>query len=214
MSLKHYLELAYQEAQLTSQAALNSIRQIAGTLQRNSDNLVLVYGGSFNPPHRGHIDVLLSLLRPEVDALAVVILPSEDFHLRHKVANKYPGFFLRQDRKVAIFEAMQDIPRDRVWVWGSTWYPFKPFAEALVRLAAADGFRVTLSHVLGPDNLVMADALSMEIPCALPNLLVTNRARHVAEHFRPDGRPKLWDGFGEWHCHSAYSCDNGESYCI
>lgn len=212
MSLKRYLELAYKDAQLTSDAALGSLQRITGTLSRDSDNLVLVYGGSFNPPHRGHVDVLFSLLRPEVAALAVVVLPSEDFHLRHKVANKYPGFFLRQDRKVAVWEALRSIPRDRVWVWGSTWYPFAPFARALVRLAAADGYRLTLSHVIGPDNLVLTDALSMDIPCALPSMLVTNRARHVAAHFLPEGRPRPWDGFGEWFCHNtAGGCETGQS---
>lgn len=203
MSLKRYLELAYQEAQLTSDAALGSLQQLTGTLARGRDNLVLVYGGSFNPPHRGHVAVVRALLRPEAAALAVVVLPSEDFHLRHKVARRHPGFFLRQDRRAAVWAALPALPRDRVWVWGATWYPFAPFARALVRRAAADGYRLALAHVVGPDNLVVADALSMDIPCALPRIMVTNRARHVAAHFLPGGRPRPWAGFGEWFCDGA-----------
>lgn len=204
MSIKHYLQTAYQEVRLTSDAELSAVQNLNGTLQPDRDNLILVYGGSFNPPHRGHIDVLLSGLRPEVAAVAVVILPSEDFHLRHKVANSHPEFFLHMKRRADIWGAIPSVPKGRVWVWTSTWYPFKPFTEAMVRLAKADGFNLAFSHMIGPDNLNTKDPLN-NLPYKLPRILVTNKARHVIAQFLPDGKPVMWPGFGEWtRCIRSY----------
>lgn len=197
MSLQHYLQMAYKEVHLTSEAELSMMQHLNGTLQSDRENLILVYGGSFNPPHRGHIDVLLSGLRPEIAAVAIVILPSEDFHLRNKVANSHPDFFLHQKRRADIWNAIPSIPRARVWVWTSTWYPFKPFTEALVRSTKADGFNLAFSHLIGPDNLNPRDPL-MILPYELPRVLVTNKARQVAAQFLPDGKPAMWNGFGEW----------------
>lgn len=203
MSLQHYLRKAYEAALLSSDDMTSTVRDITGTLQRDGENLVLVYGGSFNPPHRGHLDILSALLHPKLAALAVVILPSEDFHLRHKMTNSHPGFFLRQKRRADIWEALPQVPRDKVWVWRSTWYPFEPFTEALVRLTRQDGFKLVLSHVIGPDILNTGDPLSMDIPCALPRMLVTNRGRNVSGQFLSDGRPVRWAGFKDWICYEG-----------
>lgn len=145
MSLKQYLQTAYNEIGLTSETHLSALQALTGTLQPNSENLLLVYAGSFNPPHRGHINALLSGLRPEVAALALVILPSEDWHLRNKISKGSPDFFLPQTRRAELWRAVPSIPRDRVWVWTATWYPFKPVTEALLRLTKADGFKLSIA---------------------------------------------------------------------
>lgn len=197
MSLKQYLHKAYKEARLTTEVDLSPIQHLTGNLQMDCDNLILVYGGSFNPPHRGHIDVLLSGLRPEVAAVGIVVLPSEDFHLRNKVAKSHPGFFLHMKRRADIWDAIPSIPKDRVWVWTSTWYPFKTVIDALVRLTNADGFKVSFSNMIGPDNLNLEDPLNI-LPYKFDTVLVTNKARNVASQFLSDGRLGKWDGFGEW----------------
>jgi hypothetical protein len=197
MSLKYYLQEAYKEVRLTSDAQLNTLQQLNGFLQFDRENLILVYGGSFNPPHRGHVEVLLSGLQKEVAAIAIVILPSEDFHLRHKVAKSHPEFFLHMERRADIWNAIPSIPKTKVWVWSTTWYPFKPFTEALTRITQADGFKVAFSHMIGPDNLILKDPLEI-LPYRLSRVLVTNKARHVSAQFSPDGKPVIWNGFGEW----------------
>lgn len=197
MSLQVYLKHAYKEVRLALDSLLSSVDRIDGTLQPGRDNLILVYGGSFNPPHRGHVDVLLSALRFEVSPIAIVVLPSEDFHLRNKVAESHPEFFLSRERRADLWNAMPTIPKDKVWVWPSTWYPFLPFTEAVVRLAKNDGFNVAFSHLIGPDNLNRLDPL-MNLPYRLPRILVSSKARHVPTHFTADGRPKLWTNFGDW----------------
>lgn len=167
--------MAYQEVHLTWEAVLSTVEQIEATLQLDRENLILVYGGSFNPPHRGHIDVLLSGLRPEVKALAIIILPCEDYLLRNKMANNPSDFFLHMHRRADIWDAIPSIPKDRVWVWTSTYFPFKPMTEALIRLTKADGFKLTFSHMIGPDNLHLRDPL-MILPYVSPGSLLPTKA--------------------------------------
>lgn len=197
MSLKHYLELAYKSVRLSSEADLSPLAQLDCTLHANRENLILVYGGSFNPPHRGHLDVLLSGLRPELGAVAIVILPSENFHLRHKLANSYPEFFLHRQRRADLWRAIPSVPKDKIWVWSSTWYPFEGVLKAVTKLAKNDGYQLAFSHLIGPDNVIPNNPLAI-LPYELPTITITNKARDVPAHFRPDGTPERFDGFGEW----------------
>ncbi|KAJ5769003.1 hypothetical protein N7520_003562 [Penicillium odoratum] len=208
MSLKHYSQIALKESRLTSEAELNSVRLLEGDLKPESENLILAYAGSFNPPHRGHIDVLLSALRREIGAIAIVIVPSEDFFLRNKIRDKYPEFFLSQKRRVDILNAIPSIPKDRVWVWPSTWYPFKSYTKAMARVTEADGLNVRFSWLIGPDLLNPQDA-TFVVPYSLQGVLVSNKARHVKSHFLPNGTPTVWKGFGKWDCKTSVET-NGE----
>ncbi|KAG5745733.1 hypothetical protein H9Q70_011561 [Fusarium xylarioides] len=206
MSLRAYLEAAYKEVRLSTETALNPLQKLDCHLKKGQDNLILVYGGSFNPPHRGHMDVLLSALHPVVNAAAVVVLPSEDFHLRHKLAKSHPEFFMSRKTRAALWAEMPQVPRSKVWIWSETWYPFFTFMEAAQRLCEADGYKIVFSHLIGPDNLKRADALN-NLPYRLPRILVTNKARHVPSQFLPNGQPTKWKGFGEW-LPQKMACDN------
>ncbi|CEI41870.1 hypothetical protein FVEN_g3804 [Fusarium venenatum] len=197
MSLRPYFEAAFREVRLSTETALNPLQKLDCHLKKGQDNLILVYGGSFNPPHRGHLDVLLSALHPLVNAVAVVVLPSEDFHLRHKLANSHPEFFMSRKTRAALWAEMPQVPKDNVWIWSETWYPFLTFMEAAHRLCETDGYKIVFSHLIGPDNLNRADALN-NLPYRLPRILVTNKARHEPSQFLPSGQPTTWKGFGEW----------------
>ena len=216
MSLKHYLRLAYKEANLTWDAILETFDQLEVTLQHHRENLILVYGASFNPLHQGYIDVQLSGLCPEVDALATVILPCEDYLLRNKTAASASNFFLYMHRRADILDAISSIPKDRVWVWKSTYFPFKYMLEALARLTKADGFDLVFSHLIGPDILRLENPL-MILPYVSSSIIVTNKARHLETHFLPDKTPVLWSGFGEWSLfqdHHSGSCSSNLPFIL
>ncbi|KAF5546724.1 Rossmann-like alpha beta alpha sandwich fold [Fusarium napiforme] len=195
MSLRPYLESTYREVRFSTDTALHPLQKLDCHLKKGQDNLILVYGGSFNPPHRGHLDVLLSALHPVINAVVVVVLPSEDFHLRHKLKDSHPEFFRKP--RAALWAEMPQVPRSRVWIWSETWYPIFTFMEAAQRLCEADSNKIVFSHLIVPDNLNRADALN-NLPYRLPRLLVNNKAQHVPSQFLPNGQPTKWKGFGEW----------------
>lgn len=210
MSLQHYLQKAYQSCRLSSEDDLRNIQHLDCKLHEGVENLILVYGGSFNPPHKGHLEVLFSGLRPELAATAIVVLPSEDFHLRHKLAGSHPEFFLRRQRRADLWQAMPAIPQSKVWVWCSTWYPFDSVCREVARLAAADNYQLSFSHLIGPDNVIPKSPLAI-LPYELPTIVISNKARDVPAHFEPDGTPKAFNGFGPWsRCLSRGAVSDGQ----
>ena len=80
--------------------------------------------------------------------------------------------------------------------------------DALIRLTAADGFRLAFAHMIGPDLLRMHDPL-MILPYVSPRILVTIKARHVLAQFLSDGNPVAWNGFGDWS-RCQYGLPGGE----
>lgn len=194
--LKTHLLQALYAHQLELQVDPSNIAMLEGVLQESRDNLVLVYAGSFNPPHRGHLDMLLSGLREEIGAVAVVVVPNEDYYVRSKVTEAYP-FFLPQRRRADLWNAVSVVPKTKVLVWSAAWRPFELVTQSVVNSTQEAGFSVTFCHIAGPDNLNREDPLSIG-PCYLPALLVSDRARMDASHFDCSGRPLPWTGFEQW----------------
>ncbi len=50
MSLKHCLQMAYEEVHMGWDHAIDTIAMLDCSLKADQENLILVYGGSFNPP--------------------------------------------------------------------------------------------------------------------------------------------------------------------
>ncbi len=116
------------------------------------------------------------------------------------MSNAPSEFFLHMQRRSEIWDAIPALPKDRVWVWSSTYFPFINMTEALLRLTKADGYRVAYSQMIGPDNLRLENPLAV-LPYVFPRIFVTNKARHSAHHFSSDGTPVIWHGFGAWTRH-------------
>lgn len=124
----------------------------------NQENLTLIYGGSYSRPHYGHIDVILSGLDPIwrqfLSGFYQVNISIWAISWLKVTGNSFSTWNAEQISWTPFLN-----PKQRVWVWPSTWYLFKPCIDVLVRLTAADGFHVVFSHLIGPGSGIQSDPI-------------------------------------------------------
>lgn len=118
-------------------------------LDPSRTNVILVYHGSFNPPHRGHLAVLWHAyhqLAQDLNIIAAIIRPSQDDRLRFKYRNlEIKPFALALSDRALLWEADPHFPP---WAWVFT----EPVGEhaggcsalkqELKALARKDGCRI------------------------------------------------------------------------
>lgn len=126
------------------------------TLDLNRTNHILVYRGSFNPPHRGHLAVVEHVLcqcRHYLNIVATLVAPRTDASLEDTVQRKSDG----EKRRLLNFE-------ERRCLWASD--PNFPETACVVKgygddlecslrrvkkLAEQDGVKIRFVDIFGPD---------------------------------------------------------------
>lgn len=129
-------------------------RQASPVLRPNRvPNHILLYPGSFNPPHRGHQALLEHVLRNAGDELclaAAIIVPIEDDQLAAKNSKDERPFLLSQAKRANLWREA-GIPKDRVWVFEGSDASWRSFRAHLVKSLARDRIDLRFVLLVGPD---------------------------------------------------------------
>jgi hypothetical protein len=122
------------------------------TLEKDRSNRVLVFTGCFNPPHRGHRELLLhTYLRTDDSTIAVIVAPRNDTHLGSKYLVQSHGFTRKQRDRLWQDELLQRF----TWVYPGSHRDVNDFVKRMSRLAKIDGFRLTFTTVRGSDHTTL-----------------------------------------------------------
>ena len=172
----------------------------APKLLKSRTNRILLYCGSFNPPHRGHLHLLKhAFMRgtPLMNVIAAIILPRSDESVAQKVNKEDGRFMLGIDERRLLWEQDVCFPP---WAWvynrTSTHTPsFTIFLQRLTNVAKKDGFRIEFVPLYGagfgepsnpPDALYGCEAM-----------ILCDAAR-PADFQRSSGRLRDFDGCTRW----------------
>lgn len=118
-------------------------------LEKFRSNRILVYAGCFNPPHRGHLELLYhTYLRTDDKTIAAMILPMADDRCEGKAHTETFTFTKEQRAQLWYDEVLMRF----AWVFPGTHRDVKKFMYSMKEFAKEDGFRLSFTALCGADH--------------------------------------------------------------
>lgn len=120
--------------------------------QRGINRLIL-YPGTFNPPHKGHQDLLryaFANAGEDLHIAAAIILPIEDYRLARKMESKKYVLRLPKAQRVELFK-QSGLPKESFWIFEHFDGDWDVFWAFLVMLLSRERIEVKLIMLGGPD---------------------------------------------------------------
>ncbi|KAL8729520.1 MAG: hypothetical protein Q9166_004692 [cf. Caloplaca sp. 2 TL-2023] len=165
-------------------------------LDRTRTNVILIYRGAHNPPHRGHLAVLWHAyhqLAHTLNVVAAFIRPRDDASVRDKYGSNDSKHIVSLADRVRLWTEDANFPP---WAWVYT-NPLgcSGLKEELRKLAKKDKCRIRFADVYGPDNVNP----SSEEDSFNPMTVVTDVAREAEYDHPQNGLPLFRNtDFGHW----------------
>jgi hypothetical protein len=104
-------------------------------LETTQTNRILLYPGSFNPPHHGHLALLSHAFessRDDINIIAAIILPLDDDCVEEKCRDAGEDVVLTKDQRVRLWRG-ESGPNDWYWVYDRSMEEWDSFRNRLCR---------------------------------------------------------------------------------
>ncbi|KAF2638680.1 hypothetical protein P280DRAFT_482018 [Massarina eburnea CBS 473.64] len=187
--LDYYIRLAYR-GNLPGTIFANDNSPI---LSRGRINRIIIYSGAFNPPHKGHLELLRHAMfesSPDRNYIAAIVLPRSDQFIMKKTPT---------DCRLTC--------KDRARLWqteGNDWYYIHDrgddgFRDTLERELDDSGFEIEMSCLLGADYVSVLHTLSYR-PYECWETIVCNSSRGVDFLIDTDELVPVHE-YGPWRRH-------------
>lgn len=122
-------------------------------LQQGQINRILVYCGSFNPPHLGHLELLrYGFLRSgkDLNLIAAMIVPMGHNHIARKCKGSHPGLIFSKEERRLLWKEHPDFP-PWAWLFDRGWEELVRFQAELKVMTERDGYKIRFVMLCGPD---------------------------------------------------------------
>ena len=116
-------------------------------------NRILIYPGCFNPPHRGHLELLKHVFLNAGDDLqitAAIVIPIDEKHLAHKTRSEKKVLVLPREQRIELWQT-SGLPKDRIWLFDRSQSDWAIFKGRLVECFRANSVEVKFMLLGGPD---------------------------------------------------------------
>ncbi|KAI1053793.1 hypothetical protein LB507_007392 [Fusarium sp. FIESC RH6] len=133
-------------------------------LRRGVTNRILIYPGSFNPPHRGHLGLLSHSFRnagADLNIIAAIIVVTDDHYLQYKMDRRDNAIVIPKEQRARLWRG-SGIPVDWAYVFDGPGKEWAPFRANLANEARKDGFDVDYIVLNGPDVITYGRGFDAE----------------------------------------------------
>ncbi|ORY15413.1 hypothetical protein BCR34DRAFT_585064 [Clohesyomyces aquaticus] len=134
------------------------------TLRRYQTNHILIFSGSFNPPHYGHQQTLTHAflrLKGELNLVAAIVYLGEDKQIATKMQSAENPVTIPKQIRLQMWNSAP-IEGGWHWVWADTWSEFRTFSKDLIAMTKKAGYTINFVNLFGPDHLWSSEILEVK----------------------------------------------------
>jgi hypothetical protein len=164
-------------------------------LSKDRVNRVLIYAGSFNPPHVGHLGVLRHAFEssPDLNIVAGIVLQAADECIEVKNWRSGRCLVLSEEQRSELWKRDARFP---AWAFAPNYKYSTELKEKIANAAKKDGYEIRYIELCGPDHW------NFSRPCRhvygnCTEQLISNAARS-APFLGPDGVPQPVKDYTTW----------------
>ncbi|KAF4971330.1 hypothetical protein FSARC_1762 [Fusarium sarcochroum] len=133
----------------------NGTAKIPPLLRPRGVNRVLIFPGSFNPPHQGHLNLLKQVFEnagEDLHIIGAIILITDDDMLKNKMEHKDNAILLPREQRANLWRG-DGIPVDWAWVYDNPEASWADFRSNLVKELSKDQIELKFTLLSGPDAI-------------------------------------------------------------
>ncbi|KAK2609085.1 hypothetical protein QQS21_002312 [Conoideocrella luteorostrata] len=124
------------------------------SIVHEGNNRILLFPGSFNPPHQGHLALLNATIgwtMKHLNIRGIILFPRDGKELEPKILDERFSIILDKGKRIELWRESGDIPENDMWLFDSDRDSLSRFQRQLQRNLKKTRIKLSFMLLIGPD---------------------------------------------------------------